>query len=117
MIPKEIEGYDWEQAFRFCIVPNVSPVIESSARAGAFSRADVMRVVAVSEGVNDEYNWLCVVELNDGRFAFVSAGCDFTGWDCQASGYAMVDTDLQHLIRFGLGDNDRARLGLVSEAP
>ncbi len=126
--PKEIVGYDWEQVFQYCGSAesedrwqhgeaNVSPVIDSGTSAKPFQRQDVKRVIALSEGENDGPNWLCVVELDDGRFAFVSAGCDYTGWDCMASGYAMVDNDLQHLIRFGLGDSDRERLGLVSEAP
>ncbi len=127
MIPEEIDSYDWEMAFQYCGPgegdssvygdARVSPVINSGASAEPFQRKDVKRVIAASEGENDGADWLCVVELNDGRFAFVSAGCDYTGWDCQASGYAMVDNDLQHLIRFGLGDRDRERLGLVSEEP
>ncbi len=125
MTIKELEGYDWEMAFQYCGPPEgdasshgdvrVSRVIDSLASTDPFQRTDVARVVALSEGENDGANWICVCELKDGRFAFVSAGCDYTGWDCQASGYAMVDTDLQHLIRLGLGDNDRTRLGLTSE--
>ncbi len=124
MIPERIADYDWEQAFQYCGPHegdssynsggyHVSPVIESGASAEPFQRKDVKRVIAASDGEKDGANWIGVFELNDGRFAFVSAGCDYTGWDCRASGYAMVDSDLQHLIRLGLGDADRVRLSLT----
>jgi hypothetical protein len=115
MIPKELEGYDWEQAFLFVSgnSPNVSPVIGSSAPATSFSRDDVVRVVAAEDGENDDANWICIVELKDGRFAFLSAGCDYTGWDCQSGGHAMVDTDLNRLIRLGTDESARDRLKLL----
>lgn len=46
-----------------------------------FGRADIRYLYAHEDGVGDEKNWLALVELWDGRFAFVSSGCDYTGWD------------------------------------
>jgi hypothetical protein len=122
VIPKEIEGHDWGYAFQ-CVgpaedddtaynSPSVSPALESTASADPFQRKDVVRVIAVRDGEHDERNWLGVFELLDGRFAFVSAGCDYTGWDCQSGGHGIVAHSLVHLCRVGIGEDDLEALGL-----
>lgn len=35
-------------------------------------------------------------------YFYLAAGCDYTGWDCQASGYVEVSMDLERLIRLGI---------------
>jgi hypothetical protein len=72
---------------------------------------DVAEVIAASEGENDERDWVAVARLKDGRFAYVEAGCDYTGWDCQAGGHVSVSHDLAHLWQFGLTQDARDRLG------
>jgi hypothetical protein len=62
-----LEGYDWEEAFRYA--------------APHFTLADVADVIAAVEGENDGADWVAVVRLRDGRFGYVTAGCDYTGWD------------------------------------
>lgn len=125
-LDERIRGYDWQAVFEYCGVledtdysigagnqgVNVSVALGSNAAPAGFQRIDVAEVIATSDGERDERSWLGVFKLSDGRFAFASASCDYTGWDCQASGYAIVSHDLQHLIQFGLGADDRARLGL-----
>lgn len=125
-----LTGYDWEKVFEYAgdlfseetAEPgewrsndgecNVSACLGTDTSAAPVWRKNVTRVIASSEGENDGPAWLIVVEVNDGRFAFLNASCDYTGWDCQAGGHCIVDTDLAHLIRFGIGEEDRARLGL-----
>jgi hypothetical protein len=117
-----LDNYDWAEAFGYAGEPDtngnarVSAAEGSPAAADSFTREDVVRIVAMDDGQNDGPDWVGVFELRDGRFAFVSAGCDYTGWDCQASGAAVVSHDLDHLIRFGLGDEDRKRLSLPAAA-
>lgn len=79
MGPKEFHTYDWREVFSFCSSPDPIPGYQGS-HAG-FSMFDVQDVIASSEGENDGSNWLAAVKLKDGRFAFVSAGCDYTGFD------------------------------------
>jgi hypothetical protein len=87
--------YDWQQAFGFA----------------TFSLDDVAEVIKADEGQNDGDSWLAVGRLNDGRHFFLSAWCDYTGWDCQSGGGAEVADTLDNLIRWRMGDEDRARLG------
>ncbi len=76
-----------------------------------FARSDVARIVAISTGEKDELDWIGVFQLNDGRFGFVRAGCDFTGWDCQAGGDAEVAATIEDLVRLAMKDEERSRLG------
>lgn len=44
---------------------------------------NVNKVFHASEGENDEADWIAVVgwDGNEGPFAVMVAGCDYTGWD------------------------------------
>lgn len=119
---KGADSYDWREVFGYVGEPgtsaygrvSISPVMgeDPPASVDPFGLADVAEVVAMSEGENDGPDWLVVVKLTDGRYAFVSAGCDYTGWDCQAGGRGMVSMSKSRLIRYGIGVGERSRLGL-----
>lgn len=89
------DDYDWQEAFKYA----------------DWTFDDVAEVLASDDGQNDGDSWICVVRLKDGRFGFLSAGCDYTGWDCQAGGSSDVRGDLDALIWNDLGEEDRVRLG------
>lgn len=74
--------------------PGVSPaqnalkpecVPGDSASTAPFTRADVAEVLHLwesGEGTRDYGEWdgVCVVRLNDGRYASLGGGCDTSGW-------------------------------------
>lgn len=79
---------NWEHVFAYAGEPNGC---DGSAKVHAvppgsmvpttkFSRWDVAEVKATSEGENDVQNWLVYGRLHDGRWFFLTAGCDYTGW-------------------------------------
>ena len=81
---------NWKEAFGYAGEPGTcaisyqgGPDVASldDAPATTFSRADVEHVEKLSEGEHDEKDWLVVGRLKDGRWFFLSAGCDYTGWD------------------------------------
>jgi len=109
----QIDSYDWEEAFKYS--DNLAPVLDDDADQAPFSREDVAEIIAIEDGENDGPPWIGLFRLHDGRYAFLSAGCDYTGWDCQAGGGSAVANDLQKLIRFGMGDYERERLCLSLE--
>lgn len=37
-------------------------------------------------GENDGPHWVWILELLDGSFGYLKAGCDYTGWNCLAGG-------------------------------
>lgn len=124
-----LNTYDWAKAFEYAGesvegqehpqwgypmsqdgYANVTPVEGSGVAPLPFTREDVTRIIAIEAGENDGPDWIGVFELRDGRFAFLTAGCDYTGWECRSSGQAWVADDLERLIQFGLSDNARDRL-------
>lgn len=124
MTLKELEGSDWECAFEYAgekrpdwshgyDVPYLACSPDdprSKEPQPGFARADVERIIALAEGENDGPRWVGVFKLKDGRFACLSAGCDYTGWDCQAGGNAHVAPRLKDIIRWGLTADERDRL-------
>ena len=93
-IDKRLDDYDWAKAFEYAgevpteeycradgqpSVKPASPLMDVST--SNFSRCDVIEIIALHVGANDEDNWLCVGRLFDGRWFALDAGCDYTGWD------------------------------------
>lgn len=83
-----LRSYDWKEAFAYagepesCRNPQVTPALPNDdISLTPFCRADVEAIIAQDEGKRDGRNWLCAGKLLDGRYFFLSAGCDYTGWD------------------------------------
>lgn len=49
-----------------------------------FGIDDIERVFGVVEGENDGPSWHWILSMKDGRFIYLTGGCDYTGWDCQS---------------------------------
>lgn len=88
--PLDADSYDWRMAFQCC----------GPAEGG-------------EDGENDGEEWLCVGRLKDGRWFILSAGCDYTGWDCQSGGQASVAVSFETLRRKGITDEQARRLAPV----
>lgn len=86
--------YDWKEAFCYA----------------SFSMDDVTNIIAADEGYNDGDSWVCVGQLKNGLYFFLTAWCDYTGWDCQASGDSSCASSLEELKRWNMGAGDRKRL-------
>lgn len=118
----QLNEYDWAMAFQCCgpaepgdsayNTPSVSLALGATGSDAPFTREDVAEILGLSEGENDGPNWLGLFKLRDGRYAFLSAGCDYTGWDCQSGGSALVSDDLEILKR-NISPEERARMGLA----
>lgn len=120
------KDYDWQEVFAFAnngeggagnsggSVPKL--VLDAKCSAAPFSLADVAVIVDQRAGENDGPSWMVAGVLNDGRAFFIEAGCDYTGWDCQASGTAWVADDLAAILRWGMTDEAREHLPAVHAA-
>lgn len=96
---KIFEDYDWSEA---CVSADLNP-------------DDVAEVFDMEEGENDGNSWLMLGRLKDDSFFFMSAWCDYTGWDCQSGGDLFVDDDFEYLLRYCMTNSDRRRLGIELE--
>jgi hypothetical protein len=110
-IDEMIADYDWREAFHFAQTIRTATECVSEP----FSIEDVSEILKFDNGTNDEESWVMVGKLKDGRFFFLDAWCDYTGWDCQSGGDAQVANSLENLTRFGMDEKARERLGYVLE--
>lgn len=59
-----------------------------------FEFKDVDKIIFEREGDNDVCNWLLIVLLKTGKYGWLSAGCDYSGWGCREWGESgIVDTE------------------------
>lgn len=130
--PLDPESYDWRKAFECCGPPETDPddgyswgadndpdvrrahPQDDTTSLEPFGRDAVEEIKAYANGENDGADWLCVGKLKDGRWFCLSAGCDYTGWDCQSGGSASVAPDYPTLAGYGLTDEQCRRLALPS---
>lgn len=63
-----------------------------------FRLQDVAYVLAALMGENDgpDYHW--IVAMKDRTYAYVTGGCDYTGWDCQSGGSAEIFVSLREAL-------------------
>jgi len=103
------EDYDWREAFKYA-AESGEPTEGYAGSYEGFGFDDVAEVIASDDGENGGPDWIAALRLRDGRFAFLSAGCDYTGWDCQASGRTWLAASLDALVQWGLTEDARGRL-------
>jgi hypothetical protein len=56
-------------------------------------------ILSTIVGENEGANWHWLVLLSSGRFAYITGGCDYTGWDCQSSCEAFEADSLREVLR------------------
>lgn len=111
MVPSADEikqDWNWRQAFQEAINGGYGATYDDE-NPGPI--AGVVEVICAESGENDGPEWIGVFLMDDHRYAVVAAGCDYTGWDCQASGtveyFQSVDAAVSKL---SLGEEQRNRL-------
>lgn len=93
------DSYDWRNAFEVCGV----------------SIHNVNEVILSDEGENDGRPWIAVVGWKgpEGKYAVIRAGCDYTGWDCRASGTIEFYNSLEESVSvLTLTEEERGRFGM-----
>ncbi len=69
---------------------------------------NIKRWIWSRPGERDEESWDCIVELEQEakyefvRYAYFTAWCDYTGFDCQGGAHAIVTSKVEDLIEFAL---------------
>lgn len=120
MIPI-LNDYNWAEVFGegtggVCSIIHPQPEPPSyRGSLATFGREDVAEIHYIEEGERDEALWIICGKLKDGRFFVASAGCCYTGWDCQAGNSGSVSETREAMILFGLTDEMRKRFGIVPD--
>ena len=114
-----LDDYDWAEVFGeggggncTAIFPQPQPPSYLGSLA-TFGRVDVAEIFAMEVGENDGPDWIIYGRLKDGRYFSARGGCDYTGWDCQASNSGHVAASREDIERFGLTVDDRKRFNIV----
>ena len=114
-----LDDWDWAEVFGeggggncTAIIPNKQPPT-AAVSPDTFSREDVSQIFAMEDGENDGPDWIIYGLLKDGRFFAARGGCDYTGWDCQASNSGDVALTREDIERFGLSDDERYRFKIT----
>jgi len=90
------EYSDWSEAFQYSDFPYSS----------------VKEVLHMHEGENDYSPWVLVCRLNNGKFGYLSAWCDYTGWDCQAGGESEIRKTYEEIMEL-VPENEKELLGVL----
>jgi len=80
---------DWQHAFYEAVYSTCGFNYMDQEDRGPIEYVE--EVISCEVGENDGDEWIAIVclkmpELPGGKFAIMAAGCDYTGWDCHASG-------------------------------
>lgn len=59
---------------------------------------DVANVLALVPGWADGLAWHWIVRLKDGKYAYITGGCDYSGWGCQDWGTVGVADSIDQAI-------------------
>lgn len=99
---------------------NVGQLMEDSDWKSAFDHInsdfvveDISTVCHAVCGQNEGDDWICYGVLKDGRWFCMHAGCDYTGWDCQAGGGSSVHATREEMISMGMTREMRQRFKLL----
>lgn len=57
--------------------------IQATLDLKGFQLEDVAYVLATITGENDGPSWHWIISMKDHTYAYVTGGCDYTGWGCQ----------------------------------
>lgn len=117
---KDLDDYAWKEAFGYagepdtCGKPDVRECFPGcKVSLSPFTRMDVAEILASVEGENDGPPWRMAGRLHDGRWFYLEAGCDYTGWDCQASGSVTMAENKADCIRFAMTQDARNLFGII----
>ena len=56
-------------------------------------------IMSTIAGEPEGANWHWLVLLSSGRFAYITGGCDYTGWDCKSNCEAFEADSLREVLR------------------
>jgi len=70
--------YNWVEVFKYANPEKC--VDDEDISTESFTMDDISEIKALVDGQNDQDDWVAIFKLKDGRFAFIVAWCDFTGW-------------------------------------
>ena len=107
------EVYDWPNAFSEAIGIGYA-ISEEEEDQLELALDQIEAVLASSEGDNDGPAWMALLQMKKqkgrGRYCFMEASCDYTGWDCQAWGSVSYENTIPRAVMLAMTPDARDRL-------
>jgi hypothetical protein len=107
MYPFSHINNEWDEKYN---VSNIfRPLIgkkETAADCGNFP-ANIRYFHWYKEGKNDWKPWLLLCQLEDGKYAYFTANCDYTGFDCQGGMDLYISESKDILIQMAMNETHR----------
>ena len=68
---------------------------------------NIINFIWCEEGQNDEKPWLLLCQLRNGKYAYYTAYCDYTGFDCQGGMALYIASTPEILVEMAMTDAER----------
>ena len=88
-----------------------TPIIgekETFVDAGDFPN-NISNYIWGEEGENDFVDWILLCKLSNGKYAYYTAWCDYTGFDCQGGMKLYISSKLKTLVKMAMDDKNRMK--------
>ena len=76
--------------------------------AGRFPN-NIKYFIWCQKGINDEKPWLLLCRLTNGKYAYFSASCDYTGFSCQGGMSLYIADTIEVLVDMAMSDPEREK--------
>ena len=103
----DIHGY-----YRKCDI--FTPIIgekEKLSDAGNFPH-NIRKYIWGEEGDNDFIEWILLCKLTNGKYAFYTAWCDYTGFDCQGGMKLYIASSINVLVKMAMNEIQRTKYNI-----
>ena len=81
---------------------------ETFEDAGDFPN-NISKYIWGEEGENDFVDWILLCKLSNGKYAYYTAWCDYTGFDCQGGMKLYISSKLKTLVKMAMDDKNRTK--------
>jgi hypothetical protein len=81
---------------------------ETFEDAGDFPN-NISNYIWGEEGENDFVDWILLCKLSNGKYAYYTAWCDYTGFDCQGGMKLYISSKLKTLVKMAMDDKNRSK--------
>lgn len=76
--------------------------------AGTFPN-NIKYFIWCQKGINDEKPWLLLCRLTNGKYAYFSASCDYTGFSCQGGMSLYISDTIEVLVDMAMSTREREK--------
>lgn len=86
------------------LLEDLHPDLIEACRYNSIDSSDIQEVLSFINGRNDyeDWHWICLIKNASSNllsYAYITGGCDFTGWDCQSSAERFDEETLDEIMK------------------